>query len=70
MIHIYKNVERTQKDMIDKIKSECWFDFINYNQYKYILIISNLTQYILRFFLKLKVEDAETLSLIFFDCIG
>ena len=46
------------------------FDFINYNQYKYIIIISNLKQYILTFSLKLKVEDAETLSLIFFNYIG
>ena len=29
-----------------------------------------LIQYILTFSLKLKVEDAKTLSLIFFDCIG
>jgi hypothetical protein len=73
MIPIYRDVERIYKDMIDKIKSVLnVFDLIllitiNTN---YILIVSNLAQYILTFPLKLKVEDAETLSLIFFVCIG
>ena len=51
MIHIYIDVERIQKYMIDKIKSvlnvsDLILSITNYNQYKYILIISNLIQYI------------------------
>jgi hypothetical protein len=66
-------VERIYKDMIDKIKSLLNVFYlillitINTN---YIFIVSNLTQYILTFSLKLKVKDVETLGLIFFDCIG